>query len=192
MVKLIEVGNESARDSLVVAAKNIRIELADRFPGVKFAVKSKRFSMGNDINVGWMDGPTSKDVDTIIQKYSAGSFDGMVDLYTYNHDPFTDKHGDAKYVNSNRHYSDKFVARAIAALKVKYAATEVPTVEDFNMGRARGTPLDISQGGYHCDWQSLIHQWCAENTCTTYATVVPLTSKTSSNSGKTALAKMGL
>ena len=53
MVKLIEVGNESARDSLVTAAKNIRLQLADRFPGVRFAVKTKRYSGGDSINVAW-------------------------------------------------------------------------------------------------------------------------------------------
>ena len=69
--------------ALIAAAKNIRIELARAFPGVKFSIKSRRFSMGDAIDVSWTDGPNSRQVDEIIDRYSAGSFDGMQDLYTY-------------------------------------------------------------------------------------------------------------
>ncbi len=184
-VKLIEVSNDSP---LRVAAKNIRIELAAQYPSIKFTVNSKRFSMGNSIRVGWTDGPTSKEVDTIINKYSAGTFDGMVDLYTYSHNAFIDKYGSGKYITSNRHYSDEFVAMAIEALKVEYNAVIFPSVDDFNMGKAWGTPLANTNRDHHWEWQSLIHRWCEETNCTNSKPRLAVVS--TSNTGKATLAAL--
>jgi hypothetical protein len=93
-------------DPLMAAAKNIRIELARAFPGVRFSVKSRRYSGGNAIDVRWTDGPMAAQVDAIISRYSAGSFDGMRDTYDYSRDAWTDAFGDAKFVFSHRDYSD--------------------------------------------------------------------------------------
>lgn len=147
--------------SRVVAAKNIRIELKEAFPGIKFSVKTRSFSMGDDINVAWTDGPTSKQVDAIIQKYCAGSFDGMVDLYTYNSSAWTKAFGDAKYISANRHYSDALERQVIEALKKKYSEQEAPTVEDYNQGKAwNTTPMSRNNGrvDQHWCWQSIINR----------------------------------
>jgi hypothetical protein len=93
-------------DALQAAAKNMRIELARAFPGVRFSVKSRRYSGGDAIDVRWMDGPTDAQVDAIINRYSGGSFDGMRDCYDYSRDAWTDAFGDAKFVFSHRDYSD--------------------------------------------------------------------------------------
>lgn len=127
-------------NSLVSAAKNIRIELGRAFPEVKFSVKSRRFSGGDAIDVRWVDGPTTDQVDLIINRYSAGSFDGMTDSYTYERSAWTAAFGDAKYVHSSREYSDQAIASAIRTVAARYAgnipAGEVlPTVEDYRMGR---------------------------------------------------------
>ena len=79
MINLIK-SNTGTR-SYVTAAKNIHIELKAEFPGVKFSVTSKSYSMGNSINVDWTDGPTEKQVDEIISKYQYGSFNGQDDCY---------------------------------------------------------------------------------------------------------------
>lgn len=100
---LIQVG--SGEKSRIIATKNIRIELKRAFPNITFSIKSKSFSMGNDINVRWTDGPTTKEVDKIIQKYQEGSFDGMQDLYEYAHEPWTEIFGGVKYVMASRSYS---------------------------------------------------------------------------------------
>ena len=153
------IPNDGKLRSRVIAAKNIRIELAKAFPGVKFSVHGKRFSGGDDINVSWTDGPTSKQVDAIIQKYSAGSFDGMVDLYSYNHTDWTAAFGDAKYIFASRHYSDTLEAKVIEKLKGEYGSQEAPTVEEYNQGRAWSkTPISRNNGtvGLHWSWQSII------------------------------------
>ena len=100
-------------NSLVIAAKNIRIELKRAFPAVAFRVTTKRFSMGNSISVKWIDGPTSEQVDRIINKYSAGSFDGMTDCYNYESNAWTEAFGSGKYVSSYRDFSDKMLAAVI-------------------------------------------------------------------------------
>ena len=49
--------------STTETAKIIRQELAKAFPGIKFSVKSKSYSGGSSIDVGWTDGPTPKMVE---------------------------------------------------------------------------------------------------------------------------------
>ena len=146
----------------VTAAKNIRIELAKAFPGVKFSAKGKSFSGGDSIDVAWTDGTTSEQVDAIIDKYSAGSFDGITDSYNYSHTAWVEAFGDAKYIMGNRHYSNILVAKAIEEIKAKYGDAEAPTVEQYNNGQADGSPLGNAEGSNHWNWQSLINRTAQE------------------------------
>lgn len=98
----------------VLAAKNIKKELATLWPSVKFSVRSKSYSGGDSITVGWTDGPTSAQVDRILNKYEGGSFDGMTDSYTYSRSPWTAVYGDTKYAHGSRRYSKALLERAIA------------------------------------------------------------------------------
>jgi hypothetical protein len=150
-------------NALIVAAKNLRVELKAAFTGVKFTVRTSRFSMGNDLRVGWTDGPTTKQVDAVADKYSGGSFDGMEDIYNYSDTPWTDAFGSAKFVSTCRSDSDEAIADAIAALKSKYNADIVLTVEDYKMGRAwQSTPMSGAAGEQHWSWQSMIGRKLAE------------------------------
>lgn len=97
---------------LAVAAQNIKTELKRAFPGVKFAVRRKSFSGGDDINISWDDGPTTAQVNEIIGKYAIGSFDGMTDCYNYSHSVFTDLFGGSKYVMTNRNLTIAGVTKA--------------------------------------------------------------------------------
>jgi len=140
---LVPVGGKV--DRLNAAAKNMRIELKTAFPGVKFSIKSSRFSGGNSIDVRWVDGPISKQVDAIVAKYEAGKFNGMDDSYTYTADAWNDAFGDAKYVHTSRDLSDKAIASAIRTLLARHGeqlgdlATKL-TVEAYNDGSLRRTP----------------------------------------------------
>lgn len=134
IMKLIHTSNKES--SLTAAAKNIRIELRAAFPSVKFSVRSERFAGGNSINVFWTDGPTSDQVDAIIGKYQAGSFDGMQDLYIYERSDFRTKHGEAKYVFPHRMYSDTMVANVLARVCRHLGGLDRElTVEDYRKGR---------------------------------------------------------
>jgi len=99
------------------AAAAIRAELKAKFPGVSFRVTSKGYSMGDHVNIDWMDGPTSKSVDEIVGKYEMGHFDGMNDIYEY-----SNRRGDipqSKYVFTAREMSDK-VRQELTAKLAEY------------------------------------------------------------------------
>jgi hypothetical protein len=65
------------------AAKGIRVELKQAFPGIKFSVRTSYYSMGDSIHIAWDFGPKTDEVKHIVNKYQEGSFDGMTDSYTH-------------------------------------------------------------------------------------------------------------
>lgn len=111
-----------------MAAKEIRKELKSNFPGTKFKVTSKSFSMGNSVYISWTDGPSVSKVDTIVGKYQYGSFDGMQDLYNY--DNCDENISQAKYVMTSRDFSDENVTSGYEHSKETYAFFE--TVENLD------------------------------------------------------------
>lgn len=95
--------------SAKLGAANIRIQLKKAFPGIKFSVTSEYYSGGNSINIRWAMGPTTKEVEAITGKYQEGHFNGMEDIYEYDHSNiWTDLFGGAKYVSENREDGDTF------------------------------------------------------------------------------------
>lgn len=100
------------RYSSTETAKLVRLKLREKFPGVKFGVRTKKYSGGSSIRVKWMDGPTTKEVDSVIQYFEGATFDGMIDLKSYV--TKEDENGNkirfgADYVNTDRSYSEKFL-----------------------------------------------------------------------------------
>lgn len=139
-------------NSLVAAAKNIRIELARAFPGIKFSVRSERFSMGDAIRVSWTDGPTTAQVEEITSWYTAGDFDGMTDCYNYRKDhAWSDAFGDAKYISTSRELSDDLVQRALDYLWDKYCIQHQKlTPAEFRAGK--GYEIMVSSGSWERHW----------------------------------------
>lgn len=93
-------------------AKLIRTALKEAFPGVKFSVKSKTYSGGASINVGWTDGPTTKQVDGIVKVFEGSYFCGMTD---YKGQSYSAINGEevrfgADFVFTNRKFSLAFLA----------------------------------------------------------------------------------
>jgi hypothetical protein len=156
---LIPVGEKA--NSLVAAAKNIRIELGQAFRGCTFRVHSSRFSGGNSISIRWTDGPTTKQVDAIADRYSAGDFNGSDDSYSYRADrAWTAAFGDAKYVQTQREYSDAMIARAIGAVCARLGGMDnTPTVEDYRQGRL----WNIRTSG-NCDFSRELNIYLSEST----------------------------
>lgn len=70
--------------SLTETAKLIREALKAAFPKTKFSVRSKSYSGGSSITAHWTDGPTSAQVKPILEVFEGASFDGMIDLKSYN------------------------------------------------------------------------------------------------------------
>lgn len=145
-------------DDLTTAAKNIRAELREQFPGVKFSVRSERFSGGDAIDIRWTDGPSADLVRGVVNKYKYGDFDGMTDSYNYARSEFNRQHGSAKYVQCQRDISESMIQRCIDEVAKKYGAKFIPTPKDFQNGLLWNTDPSgdvCNPNGPQC-WQSLI------------------------------------
>lgn len=124
-----------------LAAKNIRILLKKHFPGIKFSVRKRDHTC---INVSWTDGPTRDEVETIVNKFQEGNFNGLEDIYEYSNSAFNRVYGGVKYLFCTRNMSDELIAEAIDLLRQKYGETTIPadvTLEAYNSGA-------LNQKGY--------------------------------------------
>ena len=69
--------------SCAETAKLVRTALKKNFPGVKFSVRSSVYSGGASIDVSWVLGPTTKEVDAVAGQYESADFDGSIDMETH-------------------------------------------------------------------------------------------------------------
>lgn len=60
---------------IVEVAKLLRKELKLEFPNAKFKVRVDRYSMGEAIDVFWVNGPASIKVDKLLKKYEDIDYD---------------------------------------------------------------------------------------------------------------------
>lgn len=158
------IPNGNGLSARIAATKNIRIELKRAFAATKFSIKSRTFSMGDSIDVEWTDGPTSKQVDEILNKYQAGDFDGMTDYYDYRDNAWTHAFGHAKYVSGRRSFSDDLVSRSIATLAKKYSCATPPTAEEYRSGNLYNvTPIINGENNRSCSWSTLILRECEQD-----------------------------
>lgn len=114
--------------SCAETAKFVREALKESFPGVKFGVTSKSYSMGASIRVTWFDGPTTKQVDSAVYpfvgSYSSDAYGG--DPIKMGRDDTVDpKTGKpcrfaADYIHTDRNYSESFLRAELAKLCAQY------------------------------------------------------------------------
>lgn len=143
-------------------AKLIRQALKEAFPGVKFGVTSKTYSGGASINVRWTDGPNKAQVEAVAGVFSGAYFDGSIDLKgsTYAMVDGVQVRFGADFIFCNREASNTLVAKAIAAVARRYGIKDVPSAEDWKMGRCNGVYLGAARQGY--DLRDLIWQQLAK------------------------------
>lgn len=75
---------ERVRLSCADTAKLIRADLKANYPRTRFSVRSSTYSGGASIRVSWIDGATIEEIDRLVKRYEGASFDGMIDLKSYN------------------------------------------------------------------------------------------------------------
>jgi hypothetical protein len=100
------------------AARAIRIELAERFPGIAFSIKSKTFARGNNVTVDWTGGPTRSAIEVIVLKYRCGIFDALQNMYIY--DTYRNNIPKAQYVIVSHHYTDAALKKAKTEISIEY------------------------------------------------------------------------
>jgi len=122
--------------------KNIRIELKREFPKTKFSVTTTRGT--GSIRINWTDGPTVEKVVKITGKYQEGNFNGMEDIYEYDHDNlFAVVFGGAQYVFENRAESRELIIET-----AKKMGLELETDCFDNYGNLTGLDYGKSQMVY--------------------------------------------
>lgn len=159
MKKLVfEKQSNSSKSSHALAAANIRKELKYNFPNTKFRVKTHSYSGGSSINVYWVDGEISKQIDNIINKYQYGHFNGMLDIYEDNKN-FNDENGEAKYIFSNRKYSHNVYMDAVKnavlmdgeTLELLYDDLEAVGFDTLEIECSERAYLTMSKRDYNTD-----------------------------------------
>lgn len=93
-----------------LAAQEIRTILKAAFPTVKFSVKSQGYSMGDNVDVRYTDGPLREDVMDLICQYQYGHFNGMEDIYENTNS--RDDIPQTKYLFVDRDYSPEVMKKA--------------------------------------------------------------------------------
>jgi hypothetical protein len=114
----------------VEVAKIIRGELKTNFPGVKFSVKSDRYAGGSSIRVNWYDGPTTKEVESIVGHYHGASFDGMTDSTNFHNSEYKGEtvHFSNHYLFCERKYTVAALEEVAKYILDKYGWI-VPVIE---------------------------------------------------------------
>lgn len=69
--------------STTETAKLVRKVLKAKFPTTKFSVRSSIYAGGSSISVTWTDGPSKKEIDSVVKFYEGAEFDGMIDMKSY-------------------------------------------------------------------------------------------------------------
>ncbi len=93
-------------------AKLVREVLKAEFPGTKFSVRSKNYAGGASIDIGYTDGPPSREVEAACNHLRASDFNAMEDLKEYrggtlfaDGDEFEQVHYGADYISARREFS---------------------------------------------------------------------------------------
>jgi hypothetical protein len=136
-------------------AKLVRQALKESFPCVKFSIRSSTYSGGASINVSWVDGPTSKQVEQVTDAFCGGYFDGMIDYKgsVYHKLDGESVHFGADFIFTRREVSDATVWAAINDIAQGYNVEPI-TVEAYRQGRAWNWK---NAGG--CDLGSALNGW---------------------------------
>lgn len=116
----------------------IRKALRESFPSVKFSVKSKTYSGGASIDIRWLDGPLTSQVDAVVGIFESAYFDGMIDYkgsryHTLDGSPV--RFG-ACFIFCNRDHSDALLSRAIADVSNGYGGNDPITAAGYRNGDA--------------------------------------------------------
>jgi len=115
--------------STAATAKLIRQALKAAFPGVKFSVRTDSYAGGASIDVRWIDGPTTAQVDAVTGQYRGATFDPSIDLKTHVYHQVDGRRVSygADYIMAQRRYSLAF-AHLVAAAEAQRWGQLTPTI----------------------------------------------------------------
>jgi len=119
--------------SVTDTAKLIRLVLKESFPGVKFSVKSSKYSGGASVDIHYTDGPQEKIIMEAVDCFSGAYFDGMID---YQGTVYATLDGQpvrfgANFVFANQTHSDPVMQRGIWAFILKYENNSLLNIKEW-------------------------------------------------------------
>jgi hypothetical protein len=135
-------------------AQILRRVLKEAFPGIKFAVKTKKYSGGSSIRIEWTDGPTVAQVKDYTQVFEGAYFDSMTDYKGHQYALFDGQpvHFGADFIFENRDHGEAAITEAIDTVWSKYGVKEdKPTAHDYNQGLTWGIAVFANSTNYNCD-----------------------------------------
>jgi hypothetical protein len=138
------------RESCAETAVRVRRALKERFPTVRFSVRSRAYSGGTSIDVAWTDGPTRALVDSVIGRYASACYDPMEDVHAFR-EPWLEENGrriifGAHYVDTHRSLSAGFRQRILDELARRY---ELPPLQ----ARPNGEPAASTRADLDAWWR---------------------------------------
>lgn len=115
-------------------ANEIRAALKAAFPGVRFGVRTSKYSGGSSIRVTYARGPASDKVSRIADRFQGRDFDGMTDSSSYRGSMLLVGAGGAvrevrcsgSFVFVNRDHDDATYAACESAIVARYAEGHAP------------------------------------------------------------------
>lgn len=66
-----------------LAAKKIKEILKKEYANLDFSVRSRNFANGSSVDIDWIDGVPTKEIESFANQFQYGHFDGMTDCYEY-------------------------------------------------------------------------------------------------------------
>lgn len=158
----------------VESAKALRQALKARFPKTKFSVRLNRGTAYGMCDVSWVDGPTEKLADSVIQPFSGEGFDGMTDSSYHITALLPDgKQSGLRLIHSSRSYTAAFLRRVVAAAGAAYHVPEAewPEVTDSKGWGAEvkarpehKSPLANAEDSLHWSWESVVRRAAEDRT----------------------------
>lgn len=108
--------------NVVDTAKLIRSALKESFPSIKFKVTSKSYAGGASININYVNGPTQKQVESVVKVFEGSYFDGMQDYKGQN---YANLDGEevmfgANFVFVNRKFTSDFLTGIVCDVCNEY------------------------------------------------------------------------
>lgn len=118
--------------SCAETAKRLQVALKEAFPTVKFSVRSRTYAGGASIDVCWTDGPTSKRVQAVCDRFKGATFDGMADLKSYQTHLVDGQpiHYGADFIHAQRRLSVAFLTSVAQTYCQRHRCPMPPIQED--------------------------------------------------------------
>ena len=109
-------------------AKTIRRELKEKFPSIKFSVRSESFAGGNSVDIYYTNGVPADEVRKLVNKYESGHFNGMTDCYNYHNNR---DYPTVKFITVGRKITDDIREKTKIDIAKRYGIEDINNEQEW-------------------------------------------------------------